>query len=305
MNTINDLLNSLSCQKKLCEKELAENQSQLDCVVTQSLLLAANCVYLGYLPLELHSQLWNSWLAYCKGAVSIGSLVVVENEGTYNVNINVENVLKLTQVLSVDEEQIAWEREEIFPDPWMLEKCLHWRVNDEFNQHCCQVIFDPLNYFSQYINGIFNDQQLHHMTIADLNNQVQSAALAGGTAVLEVPLLSDTEPLYDVLYPFLAWSSTDTTGITIQDRKVVPKSGFKLYIVVPYDPFTTSHHFISFLLHVSAGPQITSLLFSQRALSNVCLLHILHGMRRDLCMQHRAMLADFTLHQQQISKCQV
>lgn len=303
LKAVNDLLNSLSNQRKRWETELSTTQTHLDCLATESLLVAANCTYLGHLPSEVHSQLWNSWIAYCKGAVSIGSLVI-EREGIYNVNIKLEKDFNLARLLSTEEESIVWEREETFPDELMLEKCLHWRINCDFNECCSQVIFDPLNYFTRYINGIaHNQQQLHHLTTTDLLQQLQVLGTGGNTLVLQIATLSDVDQLYDTLYPILTWSPSVKPDITMQDIQLVPN--FHLYIVVPFNPFTTSHSFISFLLRATPGPQLSSLLFSQKSLSKVFLSQILHGMRRELCIQQRAMLADFSLHKQQIDKCQV
>lgn len=316
MDSIHSLLNSLSNQKRTWEKQLSETQGHLDCLPSCSLLLAASCTYLGYLPPERHQELWQNWVGYCKGAVALGSLEM-EEEGNYKVNIKLQEDFNCQRILANEEEIIAWEREEVFPDEWTMEKCLQWRTVFQFDGGCARVVFDPLNIFMKYITALEkseseniedSDPQFIFLTTDVVHSKIKDgllqAAKAGKKVVLHVTSLSDTKTLQSILYPVLTW--TKPLNITIQGKNFIPDQNFQLYIILPYSLSASHPHcFISFLLQVTPGLLMSSLECSEFGLSRVFLRHILQRMRKELCIQQRALLADLNLHQQQVTQSQV
>ena len=316
MDSIYSLLNSLSNQKRTWEKQLSETQGHLDCLPSCSLLLAASCTYLGYLPPERHQELWQNWVGYCKGAVALGSLEM-EEEGNYKVNIKLQEDFKCQQILGNEEEIIAWEREEVFPDEWTMEKCLQWRTVFQFDGGCARVVFDPLNVFMKYITALERSESKNiedsdaqfiflttNMVQSKIKDGLRQATKAGKKVVLHMTSLSDTKTLQSILYPLLIW--TKPLNKTIQGQDFIPDQNFQLYIILPYSLSAPNpHFFISFLLQVTPGLLISSLECSEFGLSRVFLRHILQRMRKELCIQQRALLADLNLHQQQVTQSQV
>ena len=318
MDSIHSLLNSLSNQKRTWEKQLFETQGHLDCLPSCSLLLAASCAYLGYLPPERHQELWQSWVGYCKGAVALGSLEM-EDEGIYKVNIKLQEDFKCQHILANEEEIIGWEREEVFPDEWTMEKCLQWRTVFQFDGGCAQVVFDPLSVFMKYFTALEksaskniedSDAQLVFLSTAMIQSNIKDcllqAAKTGKKVVLHVTSLSDTKTIQSVLYPLLTW--TKPLNLTIKGKDLIPHQNFQFYIVLPYSlsaHHPDSHPFISFLLQVTPGLLMSSLECSEFGLSCVFLRHILQRMRKEICIQQRALLADLSLHKQQVTHSQV
>ena len=312
-----ELLGSLSNQRKKWENKLSVTQTQLDSLSSHSLLVSASCTYLGFLPPEEHKSLWENWISYCSGHVSIGSLVV-EEKITHDVDIKLQKDFSFHNALATDDEKLVWEREEIFPDILSLEKCLQWKAVSCYSKgYYHQVVFDPLSFFSKYMNGltaIKNDDigtvNMPYVstdsTDSELTVKLLDAAEQGKSIAVHIQSLSTTDSFNSVLNQILSWSDSSTSCIALEGKELSPLPHFQVYFVFSVSPYLSPlHSVVGRLLLTTPTILISSLLLSQDGLSSLFQSHILQCMRRELCIQRRASMADISLHQKQVTESQV
>lgn len=314
-----ELLDSLSNQRKKWENKLSTAQSQLDSLSSHSLLVSASCSYLGFLPPEEHKSLWENWISYCSGNVSIGSLVV-EERITHEVDTKLQEGFSFHSALATDDEKLIWEREEIFPDFLSLEKCLQWKAVSRYSKgYYHQVVFDPLSFFAKYMNGLtaVKNNDINNgtgnlsyastdSTDSELTDKLIDAAREGKTIAVHIQSLSITDSFNSVLNQILSWSESTTSCITLDGKELNPQPHFKVFIVFSVSPYSSPlHSVVGRLLQITPTILLSSLLLSQEGLSSLFESHILQCMRRELCIQRRASMADISLHQKQVNESQV
>lgn len=309
LQSVEDLVQCILRHKEKWGMQHDQTKNDLYSIAAHSLLVSASCTYLGLLPPEYHCQLWENWLLYCKGQVDIGCLTTT----TGPPRIIIPENFNSSSVLATEEERLVWEREETFPDKCMLEKCLQWRTVSHYGAHYTKIVFDPLNVYPQYIKGLSKEDKnndIHYLSDLDpheLVDQLETAAKEGHQVAILLNSLPDinSEPIpYNILLPLLL--TTSSASLIILGKKIVPKPKFTVYVVLPVSPFSPRPHpLVSFLIQHTPGLCLTSLIFSQESLSNLFLKYILHCLRRELCIQHRALIADISLHQKQVTKNQV
>ena len=311
------LIGSLSNQRKCWEKRLSDLQSQLDSLSVHSLLVSASCTYLGFLPPKEHESMWRNWVSYCSGCVAIGSLVV-EEKGVHDIDIKIEDNFKCHSALASDGEKLLWERDEVFPDLCLLEKCLQWRTVSHYCGYYYQVVFDPLSFFDRYMNGLAvtksekansdpaNDS-VHYISTdsscPDLIDKLFDGAEQGKPVVIHVDPISVSESFTIILQQIMNWSGA---SLTLKGRELSPRPQFQVYLVFPVSPFIPPlHSVIHSLLQSTPAILLSSLFMSEEGLSSLFQSHILDCMRRELCTQRRASMADLNLHKKQVTKSQV
>uniref|UniRef100_A0A1X7TIU7 AAA+ ATPase domain-containing protein n=2 Tax=Amphimedon queenslandica TaxID=400682 RepID=A0A1X7TIU7_AMPQE len=312
-----ELFGSLSNQRKKWENKLSVVQNQLDSLSSHSLLVSASCTYLGFLPPEEHKSLWENWISYCSGHVSIGSLVV-EERITHEVDIKLQEGFSFHSALATDDEKLVWEREEIFPDLLSLEKCLQWKAVSRYSKgYYHQVMFDPLSFFSKYMNGLIaiknrdNNSTVNlpytstDSTDSKLTDKLIDAAREGKSIAVHIQSLSITDSFNNVLNQILSWSESTTSSITLNGKELHPQPHFQVFFVFSVSPYSSPlHSVVGKLLQTTPTILLSSLLLSQEGLSSLFESHILQCMRRELCIQRRASMADISLHQKQVNESQ-
>ncbi len=314
--SIQRILNSLSNQKKIWEGRLTDTQTHLDCLPAESLLISALATYCNPLDSNLHKQLWECWIQYCQGKVSIGRMAL-DNMSVHRMNIRIEFDLNVPNILvESSEELLAIERREIFSDTASLEKALLWKLQINQRSLFIQVLFDPDSIAYHYIQKLYindNDETTITKRLVTIESDSQNLAneliecLQHDTiAILRVSLPINTDHLCSIIRPILSWSQQTNPDkfILLNGENIVPHHGFQLYIILPFKT-NYRHSFTSYIFRSFAIEQLSNLELSQQGLSTLLNGHIVEQARRELSIQRRALLADLILHNQSVLKSEV
>ena len=310
--TLQRLLGSLSNQKTIWEGKLTETQTRLDCLPSESLLLSAMLTYCNPLPLDLHYKLWHNWISYCEGKAALGSL---KKSGAINkTNIRVEHDVSIKNMLAEDDELLALERREIFPDNASLEKAFLWKIRMAHCKPFIQVVLDPNDIAIQYVKGLFvSENSIDHMiyltsSLSDFKEKLARSVENGSKTILQVTLPIDNEYVCSIVDQLLNWSKRFTQNsdkvLQIDNIAVVPHDDFELFIIVPLS-INDDHHFVNYLLQTFSAEQLSNMELSQQGLSALLHRHIIEESRRELNIQRRALLADLIMHKQAVVESEV
>lgn len=321
MNTLQHLLHSIDMQKEKWEKQLKDAQAFLKCLPASSLLVAAAATYSTCLPMNKHQELWESWMGYCKGERSLGSLQPIHTQSQFahmgtKPKIQVQEIFDLKQVLASMDELVKWKHDNVFPHSIILEKCLLLRAKQRFGKAQVHVVFDPHHQFKKYV-AVFNatdneqqpseiqeeSQQVEDVTtfflseLTDFDLLVESL-MTECTIVLVINSVKCVPEAMKVLLPLLQCRD--------KDSEIEMDRGTNLFLIL-HASLSSSQEMtpLAVLFQALASFHIINLELEQEGLCNLVHHSVLEQIRHDLCVQQRALLADLQLHLQIAQECQV
>ena len=311
MDTTQKLLDCLSNQKRNWEDKLTNAQQHLDCLPAESLIVVAMATYCSVLCPELYQKLWKNWISYCFGMASMGSLSR-DNSRINEINIKIEEGLSVQNVLAEVDELLVWDRSQVFPESALLGKALLWRMRMKYCKMFIQVVFDPENKASHFIEELYKggEETMDDTTCRwiplgtdepDLMKKLIHCAQEGSKTILQMQCLANIDRLYPILQSLIWWSNncSHANAITLNSHEVTLNPNFQLYILLPLH-ISHKHALVSFIIQNSSLEQLTNLEVSQAGLSTLFHCHIIQETRRELCIQQKALLADLRMHKQEV-----
>ena len=290
-------MKDLSHQKRSWEEKLSETQNFLDSLPAHSLLIASGCTYLGCLPSEQQEELWTLWIKLSNG-----------EGGDFRraCTTPIRESFSLQQVLATEQEILAWKKEEVFPDSVLLDKVLMWQARREHgDQYTAQIVFDPHRMYDRFARAVSNNNDsamILSSDQADLMELIVKGLQENNSIVVHVKSLKSLH-LIKELRAVLTGSCVRSNAICLIGQEIPIPDNFYFDIVIPCSP-TVSDPFIDSVLNLTPVGQVTTLECSRQGLSAIFLQCLLHRMRKELCVQQRALLADLSIHKQEVQHCQ-
>lgn len=221
-------------------------------------------------------------------------------------SVPVQEGFSLHQVLVSEQDMLAWEKEEVFPDAIVLDKVLMWQARRDYNDGCAvQVIFDPHNMYDKFIRATGREDNLAMQLSSDqpdLLDLIVKGLREETPIVVHVKSLKSAPNLTKELHMLFTGSYLSSGTICIRGQEIPIPNSLYFDVVIPCSP-TAPEPFVDAVLNLTPVGQITALDCSQEGLSTIFLQSLMHRMRKELCIQRRALLADLSLHKQEAQRC--
>ena len=166
------VISSLSSWKSHWEQEKEIIHTHSCCCPGHAVLTAASVLYLPRVPADSHRSLWDSWLGYCAGRGTVGSLDTSSAQqqhhpSSHQTRVQIEPDFAPTTVLSLEEERARWNHYASFPDSVTLDCCIAARKSLETPFTPPPLVLDPHQLFQGYAHELELERSLKHLATSE------------------------------------------------------------------------------------------------------------------------------------------
>ena len=301
LNKARKLQAALSEDKNYWQKMSTEAHDNISTAAADALLMAGSVCYLCLLDADLVTQVYENWIDYCKGKVSLGEgpQPLVTSEQAMHERIKIRTDCSPSEIMTSNTEQAFWTKENTFAGPAMKHQLLSTKIAATYYTNHLPLIFDPYHLFTDKVKFTeVSEEQIQLLAQGSVSQLTETSSQT--ICYMSPNTLSEQCDNVMNSGKVLVITCSDVCELkSIASEKLI-SSHAKVYLVVTGSTLSTAtaaEHLSNF--------SVINLSFSASDLSAHLLMFIIHLERPEFIIRLRSVHNDINLHQQQIQEGRV